>query len=74
MYTTPCISVCRINTYTKVCEGCGRTIEQISEWSRYSDEQRMNIMKELGYGKRTSKEDRMVRAKTRRAIRDSGKD
>ena len=71
MYITPCVSVCRINKNTKACDGCGRTIDQISNWSRYSDEERMDIMKGLGYGKRTSKDDRMVRKKTRRTVSNS---
>ncbi len=67
MYTSPCISVCKINKDTRECDGCGRTIDQISQWTKYSDEERYNIMKELGYGKRTSKETRMARAKVRNA-------
>ena len=74
MYITPCVSVCKINKNTNVCDGCGRTINQISNWLRYSDEERMNIMKGLGYGKRTSKENRLVRKATRRTVKGSGKD
>lgn len=65
MYVTPCVSICVIDKDSKKCIGCGRTGEQISHWTKYSDEQRMSIMKELGYGKRTSKKDRMVRKATR---------
>jgi predicted Fe-S protein YdhL (DUF1289 family) len=61
MYISPCISTCKINKDTRTCNGCGRTIDQISQWVKYTDEQRMNIMKELGYGKRTSNEDRLAR-------------
>ena len=52
MYLTPCIGVCRLDPNTYICEGCGRTAEQIAEWIKYSDEQRMEVMKSLGYGKR----------------------
>ena len=52
MYVTPCISVCRIDKDTRKCEGCKRTIEEISNWSRYTNEERNEIMKRLGYGKR----------------------
>lgn len=69
MYITPCVSICRIED--KKCIGCGRTVDQITNWTKYSHEERMHIMKGLGYGKRTSKEDRLVRNETRRAQRSS---
>ena len=31
---SPCISVCRISTETGLCEGCFRTLGEISAWSR----------------------------------------
>lgn len=31
---SPCISVCRINADTGLCEGCYRTLREISGWSR----------------------------------------
>ena len=52
MYITPCISVCRIDKDTRKCEGCGRTIDQISAWSKMSEEERMVVMRDLGYDKR----------------------
>lgn len=32
--SSPCISVCRINARTGLCEGCYRTLREISGWSR----------------------------------------
>ena len=55
MYITPCVSVCKIDKQTRKCTGCGRTIEQIKDWTKYSDKQRMSVMKDLGYGKRRKK-------------------
>jgi predicted Fe-S protein YdhL (DUF1289 family) len=52
MYISPCVQLCTVDKETNKCKGCDRTLEQIRDWSRYSDEQRMDIMKELGYGKR----------------------
>jgi len=52
MYITPCISVCKIDETTRVCKGCGRSIEQIKDWMKYTDDERYEIMKQLGYGKR----------------------
>ncbi|MDB5889413.1 MAG: YbaK/prolyl-tRNA synthetase associated region [Polaromonas sp.] len=31
---SPCVSVCRINADTALCEGCFRTLAEISGWSR----------------------------------------
>ena len=52
MYISPCVQLCVVDKETNKCKGCNRTLEQIRDWSRYSDKQRMDIMKELGYGKR----------------------
>jgi predicted Fe-S protein YdhL (DUF1289 family) len=41
---TPCINVCKINPQTKLCDGCGRTIDEISYWSKYSDSERATII------------------------------
>lgn len=34
---SPCISVCRMNVGAGLCEGCLRTIDEITQWSRASD-------------------------------------
>lgn len=61
MYLTPCISICQVDAFTGVCIGCGRTQKQINLWNDYTDDQRMEVMKSLGYGKRMSREERMRR-------------
>jgi predicted Fe-S protein YdhL (DUF1289 family) len=43
---TPCIKVCKVSDGK--CLGCGRTLEQIRLWSRYSEEERELIMSNLG--------------------------
>ena len=43
---SPCRSECKLEG--DICTGCGRTKEQIVRWSRYTDEQREQIMEELG--------------------------
>jgi len=53
MYITPCVSLCKINEGK--CQGCGRTLEEIAKWRSYSDEERLDIMKRLGYGIRRTK-------------------
>ena len=43
---TPCKRICRIVDY-KLCEGCGRTWEELRDWSFYSDKQRDEIIERL---------------------------
>ncbi len=35
---SPCIDVCRMDAATGWCEGCLRSIEEITAWSRLSDD------------------------------------
>jgi predicted Fe-S protein YdhL (DUF1289 family) len=45
--STPCIRVCTLDLETGLCEGCGRTREEIGRWFRMSEEERLRIMAEL---------------------------
>ena len=54
MYITPCVSICKLED--GICIGCERTKEEIAKWKRYTDEERMVVMKRLGYGKRKKNE------------------
>lgn len=58
---TPCISVCKIDQETRTCQGCGRSLDEIRDWSKYSDQERLDIMRRLGYGKRMGREERIRR-------------
>ena len=53
MFLTPCVSICKI--LEGKCVGCGRTLEEIAKWRSYSDEERLDIMKRLGYGIRRNR-------------------
>lgn len=46
---SPCVGVCRVvgGAYGRYCGGCWRTLEEIEGWSRYSDEERANILRLL---------------------------
>jgi predicted Fe-S protein YdhL (DUF1289 family) len=44
---TPCIKVCVIDPGTRLCQGCGRTIDEIAAWSTYTNEHRRRIIAEL---------------------------
>jgi predicted Fe-S protein YdhL (DUF1289 family) len=43
---TPCKRIC-VLVNNKLCEGCGRTWEELREWSFYSYKQRDEIMDRL---------------------------
>lgn len=44
MVTTPCIQVCKIAP-SGLCEGCGRTLSTIQQWSRMSETERKEWMR-----------------------------
>ena len=45
---SPCINNCKLNETTNICEGCGRTIKEIMQWTVMTDEERKTIMKRVG--------------------------
>ncbi len=55
MYISPCVQLCTVDKETKKCKGCGRTLDEIRNWSYYSEDERMEVMKKLGYGKRRNR-------------------
>ncbi|NRB34094.1 MAG: DUF1289 domain-containing protein [Rhodobacteraceae bacterium] len=44
---SPCIQVCVVHPVERICTGCYRTIDEISQWSRMTAEQRSEVMAEL---------------------------
>lgn len=47
---TPCVRVCVMNAVS-VCEGCGRTLDEIMKWTQYSHAERVAVMERLGIAK-----------------------
>ena len=43
---SPCVGVCQYNN-EEVCSGCFRTVEEISQWTKISEEEREKIMSQL---------------------------
>ncbi len=41
---SPCIHVCSVDPARRACTGCGRTLAEIGGWTRFTDEQRREIM------------------------------
>ena len=44
---SPCTSVCRMSAVSGYCEGCFRTIPEITEWSRAGNAQKRAILAEV---------------------------
>jgi uncharacterized protein len=44
---SPCISICRMNPGTGLCDGCLRTIDEILLWSTASEELKRSIWNEI---------------------------
>jgi predicted Fe-S protein YdhL (DUF1289 family) len=45
---SPCNDLCRIDPQTGLCEGCGRTLDEISEWGYMTAEQKRAVIERLG--------------------------
>lgn len=41
---TPCVKICVLDPKSRLCRGCGRTIDEIAGWSRFTDAERETIM------------------------------
>ena len=46
-FESPCINNCKLNEITNICDGCGRTIKGIVQWTFMTDEERKEIMKRV---------------------------
>jgi len=62
---SPCILVCSIDSATGYCFGCGRTRDEIAEWTAMTAGTRREIMAALPA--RLAKVERKPRRETRRA-------
>ena len=41
---TPCVDICHLDSATGLCEGCGRTGNEIASWITFTDADRRTIM------------------------------
>ncbi|HVL76267.1 MAG TPA: DUF1289 domain-containing protein [Noviherbaspirillum sp.] len=44
---SPCISICRMDPKTGLCEGCLRTIEEIANWGSAGDDYKRAVWQEI---------------------------
>ena len=42
--STPCLRVCLLDPQSGLCEGCGRTRDEIARWGSMSEDERLTIM------------------------------
>ena len=45
--STPCVKICVIDRTSGLCEGCGRTLQEIARWGSLSELERRAIMGKL---------------------------
>ena len=44
---SPCISLCKMDQQTGLCQGCMRTIDEIIAWSQADDDYKRAVWKEI---------------------------
>ncbi len=47
MTPSPCISVCRIEPSSGLCEGCLRTLDEIAQWGSMDDDARQAVLRAI---------------------------
>ena len=40
---SPCLSVCRMQPDTELCEGCFRTLDEVAAWGRMGDDDKRTV-------------------------------
>jgi len=44
---SPCMSICRMDMDTGLCEGCLRMLDEIAAWGRMSEEEKRDVWMQL---------------------------
>jgi predicted Fe-S protein YdhL (DUF1289 family) len=45
---SPCVSICRMDAATGLCEGCLRTLDEIASWSALDEEGKRAVWEQIG--------------------------
>ncbi len=48
---SPCVQICVMHPFERICTGCYRTIDEIARWSKMDSSERAEIMQDLPYRK-----------------------
>jgi predicted Fe-S protein YdhL (DUF1289 family) len=43
---SPCINICKLDE-NKICIGCYRTLDEIANWTKYTDKEKQNIINQV---------------------------
>lgn len=44
---SPCINICVVHPEARICTGCYRSIDEITQWSKLSNAERLEVMQDL---------------------------
>jgi predicted Fe-S protein YdhL (DUF1289 family) len=47
MISSPCNKICTIDQASRICAGCGRSLEEIARWGGMTEAQRQETMRVL---------------------------
>ena len=47
MIESPCVKICALDARSGLCLGCGRTIDEIAQWTKMSADERQRVMAAL---------------------------
>jgi predicted Fe-S protein YdhL (DUF1289 family) len=47
MIESPCVKICTLDARSRLCLGCGRSIDEIARWSAMTLVERSRVMTEL---------------------------
>jgi hypothetical protein len=51
---SPCVSLCKINRDTELCEGCRRTLDEIVAWGSAGDAYKIEVWRKIELRKTSS--------------------
>ena len=60
--STPCTKICLIHSPSGLCQGCGRTLDEIQLWPSLSEPERLGIMAGLPARLARSRSERVAAA------------
>jgi predicted Fe-S protein YdhL (DUF1289 family) len=44
---SPCIKLCKVDSNEHYCIGCNRSLSEISNWWKYSEDEKRKVLEEL---------------------------